>query len=915
MGTPQPAKARCRVPRAMRRSAVALLLATTALTALPATARDLVYTNNTRLWHTIGFSGSPTTGNWLVEGTSDLVPLDEGDSIKFSGFIGGVDAQLGGTFSGLTENNWRSEIGVASLWVENITFENTNELRVTGSRFSIAGTVFHTGAPVIIHMNDTIFLEPGLGANDDDNVVFDTDGLLAIYNPLHNNFSRGVEKEGTGTLFLNGNNTYGGRTQINEGTISIFKDGNLGVGDVIGDGGTLQVTANTTLNNNMGGSDLTYEITASQVTNTGGMVGSGTFTKSGAGTLFQDGVLNHTGGTNVTDGTLWGDLASLRGNFYLADGAELVLSEIGLANVARDISGEGFVTLVGGDFRMTGNFSYTGGTNVLFARVEGDTNTIQGDYFNDGEVEFDQAAGGTYAGDMAGLGRLVKSGAGLVTLTGQLSHTGGTTINEGQLMSVDGALQGHVINNGLLNLNQTVDGQFGGDVSGSGSLRKTGAGQLQLLGSTSHTGGTVVSGGVLVGNTANLQGDIANGAEVWFLQSTDGTYSGAMAGAGVMRKLGSGTLTLTGANEYTGGTMLVGGELKGTTATLKGNFSTEAGTELIVDGAGTFGGNVSGSGALRRSGVGLLVMNGANSYTGGTIIEGGVVQGTTNSLQGAIENQGAGEVRFVQSFDGTYAGELSGSGGLRKSGAGKVNMSGANTYTGATTINSGTLSLSGVGSIDASSQVVVDDAGTLDASGRTGGYAYANNVANSGVVVGGIGANVFELSGNVTGDGDFLGNMMFSGSYGPGNSPGLATHGNTTFGAGNLLTMEIGGLARGAEYDAIDAITLMLGGTLKIDLLDLDGGSNLFAPQAGAVFDLLLANSIAGMFATFDFTGAVLADGLSWSWGVFDLGDFDVFRLSVLGPIVDPGDGVPAPGAMVLLAFGVLVLVARRRRR
>ena len=67
--------------------------------------------------------------------------------------------------------------------------------------------------------------------------------------------------------------------------------------------------------------------------------------------------------------------------------------------------------------------------------------------------------------------------------------------------------------------------------------------------------------GRLPGNAGSLQGNITNNAAVLFDQAGDGTYAGAMSGTGSLTKLGAGTLTLSGINQYTGGTNVNEGTL------------------------------------------------------------------------------------------------------------------------------------------------------------------------------------------------------------------------------------------------------------------------------------------------------------------------------------------------------------------
>ncbi|MET0365064.1 MAG: autotransporter-associated beta strand repeat-containing protein, partial [Sphingobium sp.] len=128
----------------------------------------------------------------------------------------------------------------------------------------------------------------------------------------------------------------------------------------------------------------------------------------------------------------------------------------------------------------------------------------------------------TISGVLSGVGALTKAGEGTLTLSGANSYTGGTTVSGGRLVGDTASLQGAIVNNAIVEFAQVNDGSYASTISGSGSLVKSGSGTLTLSGANSYAGGTTVSGGRLVGDTASLQGAIVNNAIVEFAQVNDG---------------------------------------------------------------------------------------------------------------------------------------------------------------------------------------------------------------------------------------------------------------------------------------------------------------------------------------------------------------------------------------------------------
>src|SRR5262249_17505407 len=153
---------------------------------------------------------------------------------------------------------------------------------------------------------------------------------------------------------------------------------------------------------------------------------------------------------------------------------------------------------------------------------------------------------------------------------------------------------------------------FGGTISGSGGLTKVGSGSLSLGGTNTFTGGINVLGGSLFGNTSSLVGNILNNGIVVFDQGSNGTYAGSMTGTRSLTKLGAGTLTLTGINTYSGGTLISAGGLIGTTSSLQGFIVNNGALTFDQATNGIFSGIISGIGTVTKLGSGNVTFTGLN---------------------------------------------------------------------------------------------------------------------------------------------------------------------------------------------------------------------------------------------------------------------------------------------------------------
>ncbi len=159
---------------------------------------------------------------------------------------------------------------------------------------------------------------------------------------------------------------------------------------------------------------------------------------------------------------------------------------------------------------------------------------------------------------------------------------------------------------------------------------------------------------------------------------------------------------------------------------------------------------------------GTLILTGANSYTGGTTIADGTLQigngGTSGAILGDVVNAGA--LVFNRADAVTFAGAISGTGSLTQAGSGTLTLSGANSFTGATTVAGGTLALMGGAALADGARLTVNAGATVslvDAGETVGSIAGAGTLAlgSQSLTVGGDGTSA-TFSGAVTGSGTLV---------------------------------------------------------------------------------------------------------------------------------------------------------------
>jgi fibronectin-binding autotransporter adhesin len=567
-----------------------------------------------------------------------------------------------------------------------------------------------------------------------------------------------ISKAGVGTLALSGANTYSGGTTVNAGTLAINSATGIGTGALTINGGALDNTsfgAVTLSTNNAQTWNSNFVFTGTQSLNLGtGSVAAGAAVRevtTNANTLTIGGVVTSSGGiTKSGAGQLTltaNNLATLTGP-RLFKGGTLALGG-GQANTQQALGS------------TTGTLTFEGGTLSLNGSGNTDNATTWGTLANPITVASGQTGTlntmprGTVSSTLTGAGTFnfkVRATRGDVNanwagFTGNLNIST-ITAAVGDFRIASGAAAGTVFN---ASMRVNVDNAWvyqSANPPNSGALTST-----HQIGKLSGTA------------TANLGGSAVNGRFVtWQVGALneDSEYAGTIANsAGQARftKVGTGTLTLSGACTYTGDTTLSAGKLQignggGTGSLAATNVITTAGTQLIFNrddsSVSAYPGILSGAGTITKRGLGQVNFTGVNTYTAGTAIEGGTIGVNSASSLGAA----SGAVSFTTANGGVIAivpgivdghpfsvasgltasigaataadsleltNSVTGAGSLAVGGSGVLTLSGANTYGGTTTIANGALVATNVSGSATSTGAVSLNGGTLAGTGTISG--------------------------------------------------------------------------------------------------------------------------------------------------------------------------------------------------
>ena len=178
--------------------------------------------------------------------------------------------------------------------------------------------------------------------------------------------------------------------------------------------------------------------------------GTGSLEKVGTGRFILTGANTYAGGTTITGGALQIGNGGTTGSIVgpVVNNGMLIVNRSDAYTLAGNISGTGMFAQVGtGTTTLTGTNTYGGGTLITAGRLVGNTTALQGTIQIDapGVLEFNQMAAGTYAGTLLGTGRFDKTGAGLLTLTGNSATFTGPSFVIGGELRVNGDLRRSVV--------------------------------------------------------------------------------------------------------------------------------------------------------------------------------------------------------------------------------------------------------------------------------------------------------------------------------------------------------------------------------------------------------------------------------------------------------------------------------------
>jgi autotransporter-associated beta strand protein len=806
------------------------------------------------------------------------------------------------------------EIEVADLDFATSFIIDIEGQAVTVKEIEGMGIIFAAGVPTSNPINITI---KGLAGGVLDMPVKILHGVNVV--------SGGFTLDGPITLILSkrtplsSNNSFIGGVTIEQGVLQLNYSEGLGSGSLTmsGDGGiaTIKLADGIGPTNPIAlstGKTGNFDVEGTEsATLNGKITGEGGFVKIGTGTLVvTDPVNSYSGGTSVSEGTLTihGSQANL-GNITLntTSTADPVTSIFDISEVTT--SGTQTIT----DLNSISGSIVKLGANILTIGTTTPTTTVAGIITGDTGVSLNKIGSGTvilsgvntFSGGVTltdgtlALGNDQGLGVGDLTMSTNTTLTINNTINPTNTIHLTGGVIGN------FNVGSTDKATLSGVIDGSGSFTKIGTGELVLTNaSNSYSGGTIITDGTLA-----ITAPLTNSSSVVVNTPTSLTALFDINGMPAASEL-----TITDLTTGSGSLINLGSH------TLI--FGTDTSTTI----AGIIEGD---NGSLTKLGNSTVTLSGANTFTGGIALNGGTINLDNNSGLGnggillmgddttliindqintpnniSVVEGGTRYVSVPAAKTGTLSGAITGSSIIEKKDAGILVLSGANNYSGETVITEGRLTITGLsntigdvtvngsstfivtGSITSSSAVTVNDSSTFDISGMTpaGNLTITDLNTDSGSTMN-LGANTLTFgTGNATtvagvingittstssgslikqdsgtlilsGENTFPGGIeMTAGGIILSNNTGLGT-GHLTMSPSTFLTLAVGTKAANSILLTTQGARIFNVGTGNTALLSGNiGGSGSLEKKDSGTLELTGTNSYSG--------GTVITQGI-----------------------------------------------------
>lgn len=871
----------------------------------------------------------PTTGGVRVEGAGVVVTLAGATQV----INGNLTIADGGKVI-LAGNNQISDNGIVRI-IGNSTFDiATFNDTVAGVELILGSLIGTTG---VLTSKTSVIAENGIITG----ILAGIDGTVGL-----------VKQNATGTVTVSTPQLLTGELRVTSG--NLIADSASGatftMGKVLVNGGTLSVGTNATNAQFANTPDLTVSA---------GLLSLGSFTQTFKTIALTGGEITSMGGSLLTQ----------QANFLLANG--IVSANLGGASTGLIASGTG--TLV-----LSGINTYGGFTSVTGGTVAANSNGIS----IPGNVNI---SGGTLL--------LLKSNqiadTSTVNITGGSLNFGSAPVFEKvALLMVDGGLVGPVAGNSLGTFEAATfdfrSGRVNSTLSGSGKIVKTTGGSFTLSATNVHTGGNDIQAGTVLLGAAN--GGSLPGATL--IRTATVTLQANNQITGTLEVQG-GTLNIGGFNNTVQSLNLVSGTLNGNAGTLTSlsDIQTSQGTvAAVLAGGVNFFKSTTGTVTFTKPAVyfgttningGTLALSGSGSLPDGSVVT--VAAGATLNLAGVSDKigglNGPGNVNLgiVPSTNlnvgvinpastNSFAGSISGSGNLLKTGPGSQTLTGDNFFAGLVQVLDGTLALFGAGkdTIGNTNPVSIGSTGTLnvlssETTGPLTGTGIVNLAAGSTLTSGytaasavettWVGSGNFLKSGNgtvslTTSSAGFTGSIAVgqgilsfagttggtlatqggtlnaigttstitgnAGTYSPGSSPGIMNAGNLNLGSGSTYLVEIAGITPGTGYDQTIVTSGVNLTSAKLTASLLSG----FKPSAGQQFTIVDNQSSGAVVGTFaglpegsSFISGSTRFQITYKGGTGNDVVLTVAQANVSGGMVLGSPGSTAPGAVSLVTI------------